>query len=155
MYGKKVFCLLWILSLLCISILSACKTSDDTSDTSGTASERGPLMAEKAMYGADGSTWSRVTYTYDAAGNLTEETEYDDVMGDYRYTYTYDEAGNLTEMVRFDVGRSLSDRVTYTYDAAGNLTEPNRGNQVHRQRGGGGAHRLDLRRKRQQDDGSP
>ena len=70
----------------------------------------------------DGEQTARTLRSYDGSGRLVEAVSED---GIYRSTYTYDEAGNLTEEreeMAFEFG-PYTGVYTYTYDESGRLTQ--------------------------------
>ncbi len=68
---------------------------------------------------ADGSVTSQLDYTYNAGSQPVTETSLDGT-----WTYTYDAAGQITNAVFASTNASIaSQNLTYVYDAAGNRTE--------------------------------
>jgi len=78
-----------------------------------------PDVATNASVDAKLAKPSAVAYSYDAAGNLTRQTE---TIGTITRTtdYSYDAAGNITQIVIAD--GTVTRTETYTYDANGMLT---------------------------------
>jgi hypothetical protein len=81
-------------------------------------------MTEKRVYDAHDTTPTATnTYTYDAAGNLTELATYGRSGAlSSRWVYAYDDKGNQIQWIAYQPDGSISVKQTYTYefDATGN-----------------------------------
>ncbi len=88
------------------------------------------LLYQDRWYEPSWYRYKRITYLYNTAGQLTQETGDIYISGtwlnDWRYTLSYDAQGRLYEWI-YESG-ALSDwlpqrREVYTYDATGRLSE--------------------------------
>ena len=82
---------------------------------SGTTSTR----ISRYVTGYNGNTVMDHSYTYDAGGNITRETD----NGDSSYwLFVYDAQGQMQYATDYTAGGIANARYKYYYDAAGNLT---------------------------------
>ena len=94
------------------------KTGRSYTYAAGTTGTTTRISGYTVVFGGTNRLTSQ--FTYDAAGNITQET-----TGGKTWTYTYDSLGQLT---------GASDGTTaysFTYDAAGNLLTASDGSKTH------------------------
>lgn len=83
---------------------------------------------EEVTHSPGSSSYSRLVYTYDAAGRNTGYEEYSTVADKSsdqprRHVYKLDDAGRMSEYTVYESDGSAGSRFTYAYDAAGRKTE--------------------------------
>lgn len=80
-------------------------------------------ITEESYYDQGGALIQKEIYSYDKNGNRTEETCYgSDGAMVWKYLFTYDEKGNCTEETWFNPDGTLDMKFIYSYDDKGNKT---------------------------------
>ena len=88
-----------------------------------TLNENGDVLTDARYSAANGKETSRNENTYDESGRLVRVFMTDEYLpNDITVTYSYDAAGNMSERIT-DFGGKYQYKDTFTYDADGNLVK--------------------------------